>query len=139
VIKKLWEVEIAHSIERGCVADVARAFTIIRWAYHGDLRPLAAAIRADSLHDAVLGFLADMIDKDRLQMVPRSSGHPKMPETFARDLVAASVYRAKDEGKGSDAAIERIAAVMGISSQIVKQAITRLRKHNSKQGKSFAI
>jgi hypothetical protein len=130
---ELWEVEIAHSIERGCAPDVARAFTIIRWAYHGDLRPLAGAIKTGSLHDAVLGFLADMIDKDRLQMVPRGRGHPKMPETFARDLVAASAYEAKDKGKGSDAAIERIAAVMGISSQIVKQAITRLRRHNSKQ------
>jgi hypothetical protein len=68
VVKELWEVEIAHSIEQGCTPDVARAFTIIRWAYHGDLQPLSAAIKGGSLHDAVLGFLADMIDKDRLQM-----------------------------------------------------------------------
>jgi hypothetical protein len=133
VIKELWEVEIAHSIEQGCAPDVARAFTIIRWVYHGDLRPLADAIKAGSLHDAVLGFLADMIDRGRLQMVPRGRGHPKMPETFARDLVAASAYGAKGKGRGSDAAIERIATVMGIRSQLVKQAIIRLRKHNSKQ------
>jgi len=139
VIKELWEVEIADNIEQGCAPDVARAFTVIRWAYHGDLRPLADAIKAGSLHDAVLGFLADMIDKGRLQMVPRGRGHPKMPETFARDLVAASAYGAKDKGKGSDAAIERIAAVMGISSQLVRQAITRLRKHNNNSNKRFPI
>jgi hypothetical protein len=81
VSKELWEVEIAHSIEQGCAPDVARAFTVIRCAYHGDLQPLAGAIKAGSLHDAVLGFLADMIDMGRLQMVPRGRGHPKMPES----------------------------------------------------------
>jgi hypothetical protein len=133
VIKELWEVEIAHSIER-VVPLMLRGHSL---SSVGPTTATCDRLRVQSrqapFHDAVLGFLADIIDKDRLQMVPRGRGHPKMPETFARDLVAASAYGVKDKGKGSDPAIDRIAAVMGISSQIVQQAINRLSKHNNKQ------
>jgi hypothetical protein len=122
-----WEIEIEYSIDQGTKPDIARAFTIIRWAYNGDLRPLAWACRQpDRLDDAVLGFLAELIDNDRLRVVPRKRASPKKPETFARDLVASLAYDRADGG--SEAAFEKIADMMGMSHQSVRQAVTRWRK-----------
>jgi hypothetical protein len=128
MIKELWEVEIAGWIEGGLPSDAARALTIMRWAYHGDLRPLSAEIKAGPPFDgALLVFIAEMIDNGRLQMKPKGRGSPKKPETFARDYIAALAYEAKDEGESSDEAIERIASVIGISPQSIRRAITRKR------------
>jgi hypothetical protein len=127
-----WEIEISDSIEHGSSPDVARAFTIIRWAYHGDLRPLSAALKSDdAIDDAVLTFLALMIDSGRLQVKPRH-GHPVKPETVARDLLVAYAYEEKDETETSDAAIERLADAMAMSTQSVRQAITRKRKYDKR-------
>jgi hypothetical protein len=126
-----WEIEISDAIEHGAKPDVARAFTVIRWAYHGDLRPLSAALKSDPVDDAVLAFLGDMIDKGRLQMKPRS-GHPVNPEVVARDILVATAYEAKDEDEKSGDAIKRLADAMAMSTQSVRQAITAKRKFDKR-------
>jgi hypothetical protein len=128
MIEEPWEIDIAHLMERGMEHEDARAFTIIRWAHHGDLRPLARALLSGPLDKAVTGFLVDMIQKDKLRVVHRRRGPPKKPEAFAKNLVAALAYEDKDAAEGSDAAIERIAATLGMSHQSVRQAITRKRR-----------
>jgi hypothetical protein len=135
MIDELWEIEIAKCIKEGEDPVIARAFTIIRWAYLGDLRPLAVAInKGHAIDDAVLGFLADMIKKGRLQMKPKPGrrGSPNTPETYARDLIAGAAYEAKDPNEGSDEAFERIGGVIGVSPQVVRQAVTHWRKARNK-------
>src|SRR5262245_52488001 len=92
-----WETEAEFYIQRfGIDIDKARTFTILRWMHHGDLRPLAAAIaEGHKLHEAVLNKLADMIQNDRIK-VSGKRGHPKSPEVFARDLIAAQSYFAHE-------------------------------------------
>jgi hypothetical protein len=132
MIKEPWEIEIAHHIKQGSKPDVARPFTMIRWAYHGDLRPLAAAIKEGHVPDEVLCFLAEMIDAGRLQMKPRRRGRPQMPEAFARNLGAAFAYEAKSSDESSDEAFKRIAAMLAKSPESVRHAVTRKRKTKNK-------
>jgi hypothetical protein len=99
--------------------------------YHGDFRPLAAAIRDSSaIDDAVLGLLARMIDDGRLSAKPYRSGRRRSPANFARDLRAALLYESRTDR--SDAAFQRIADTLGMSHQSVRQAVTRWRKANAK-------
>ena len=56
-----WDIEAAFYIkELGTDPEKARIFVILRWMYHGDFRPLAAAIweggPGGNLDDAVLSL-----------------------------------------------------------------------------------
>jgi predicted component of type VI protein secretion system len=128
-----WEIEIAfYTNKRGIDPERARILTIFRWMYHGDFRPLASAIwEGHVLDEAVLNLLAQMIDEDRLKLVPRKGrGRPKAPETLARNVVAALAYEtAQRPGKE---AFEEIASALGTSEQTVRQAVTAWRKAERK-------
>jgi hypothetical protein len=126
-----WEIETAFYINaRGIDPDKARIFTIIRWMWNGDLRPLEAAIvEGHELDPAVLNTLADLISNGRLQVQPLRRGRPKKPELFARKVAAALAYES-ESGK-SDEAFNRIAKAIGTSDRTVRQAVTALRKAQS--------
>jgi hypothetical protein len=128
-----WEVEIAYWINhRGTDPDKAHAFVIIRWMWHGDCRPLAAAIReGHPLDQGVLNLLARMIDEGRLTIKRSRHGRPKPPDKFARDIVAALLYEDRNEDRSEDA-FKEIAATLSMSHQSVRQAVTRWRKANAK-------
>src|SRR5712671_3473420 len=103
-----WDIEITFYInKRGIDPDKARTFTILRWLWLGDLRPLEAAIvEGHEIDQAVLNTLADMISSDtsrsgkpppyRLKAVPLRQGRPKKPEHFARAFIATLAYDAED-------------------------------------------
>jgi hypothetical protein len=122
----LWEIETEFWIDRDFPPEVAHWLTIVRWMEQGDLRPLAAAIRKGDVDRAVLNHVVKMIDANRLRVVPRKRGSPKKPEALARDLLLARAYESRP-GK-SETRIEDIAKAVGMSHQVVRQAITRWRK-----------
>jgi hypothetical protein len=128
-----WDTEIAHYVNDGSELHMARTFAILRWMYHGDFRPLAAAIKDGSaIDDAVLGLLARMIDEGRLTAKPSRRGRPQRPDKFPRDLYAALLYESLNEKKNSEAGFQYVADTVGMSHQSVRQAVTRLRKANAK-------
>jgi hypothetical protein len=138
-----WEIEVAFwTNERGMDPDEARAFTISRWLYNGDLRPLEAAIvERCEIHPAVLILLARMISGGtsgkpppyRLKAEKLRRGPPKKPELFARRLVAAREY--ERHAGNSDDGFERIAKEHGIGPRTVRQAVTALRKAEKEYAK----
>jgi hypothetical protein len=133
-----WEIEVAfYTNEWDWDEDDARAFMMERWLYHGDLRPLGAAIvERREIHPAVLNLLADMISGGtsrfgkpppyRLKAEKVRRGRSKKPELFARSLVAAGEY--ERHAGNSDEGFERIAKELGIGPRSVRQAVTALRK-----------
>jgi hypothetical protein len=131
-----WDIEIAYWLKKGgddLDPDKARIFTILRWMYHGDFRPLAAAIHEGyALDEAILNCLARMIDEDRLTIKARQRGIPKLPNKFSRDLVAALLYESRTTTENSEDALKYVADTLGMSHQSVRQAVTRLRKANAK-------
>ena len=144
-----WEIEVAfYTNERGVDPDKARIFTMLRWLYYGDLRPLEAAIdEGREIDRAVLNFLADMISSDpsrlgepppyRLEAVKLSRGRPIKPELFVRGHIAAREYEHSRalQAEGSDEGFERIGKKYGISPQTVRQAVTAARKAQNKDTK----
>ena len=132
--KAWWDIETAFYVnKRGVDPANARIFTILRWMYHGDFRPLAAAINDGTvLDEAILNLLAQMIIDDRLRLVARKGrrGRPKAPETLARNVVAALAYEA--DQYQSQEAFEKIAKALGTSEQTVRQAVTAWRKAERK-------
>jgi hypothetical protein len=129
-----WDIETQYWIDDDFPPEVAHWLTIVRWMHQGDLRPLAAAIRKGNVDPAVLSVIAKMIDEGWLRVVRSRRGSPKKPETFARDLVAALAYEAKGD-EGSDEAFERIASAIVVSPQVVRQAVSRWRKHKKQVSK----
>ncbi len=131
-----WNVEVEYWINnKGINPNKARTFVIIRWMYHGDLRPLVAAIRGGHPIDQdLLSWLAFMIDDGRLTVKPPRHGRPRPAAKFARDIIAALLYenRAADN---SENAFREIAEALGISHQSVRQAVTRWRKTNAASAK----
>lgn len=126
-----WEVEIAfYTDELEMPALDARTFTICRWMWLGDLRPLAAAIDEGPLDAPVLDMLVRLIREDRLRVVPCKRGSPKKPERAGRDIAAALAYEAHP-GK-SDEAFREIAEAIGMSEQTVRNAVTRWNARASK-------
>jgi hypothetical protein len=123
-----WDTEIAYYInKRDIEPQKALTFTILRWMYHGDLRPLAAAIvDGYELDEAVLNMLAGLIREGRLNVVPKRKGRPKDPSKFSRNIVAGLAYDGH-AGK-SDEAFASIAKAIGRSESSVRQAVTALRK-----------
>jgi hypothetical protein len=131
-----WDIEAAFYIkELGTDPEKARIFVILRWMYHGDFRPLAAAIweggPGGNLDDAVLSLLAQLIDQGRVKLVPRKqgrTGRPKNPATLARRIVAGASYEADFPEMKSDERIEEISNVLGMSPQSVRNAVTAWKK-----------
>jgi hypothetical protein len=126
----LWDIEEAFYINhRRINPDNARTFVILRWLWHGDLRPLVAAIdEGRRLDQAVLNLLANLIDEGRVTIKPRKRGSPKKADKAARDIVAALAYEAHP-GNSKEAFAE-IADAIGMSEQSVRQAVTAWRKSN---------
>jgi hypothetical protein len=124
-----WEIEIAfYANKRGIDPEKARILTILRWMYHGDFRPLAAAIwEGHVLDEAVLNSLAQMIDEDRLKLAPKGRGRPKAPAASVRTIVAALAYDVSDRPT-SDEKFANIAKRLGMSEQSVRHAVTAFRR-----------
>jgi hypothetical protein len=121
-----WEIEAAFYINhRGFDPDKARTLVVYRWMWHGDFRPLAAAIWASEVLDqAVFDLLAQLIDEGRLKLTPKRKGRPKNPEAQVRNILAALSYEA-DKGTFAE-----IAKALGTSEQTVRQAVTAWRRSN---------
>jgi hypothetical protein len=135
-----WDNEIADYIDRrGLDPEVARTWTIMRWLYHGNLRPLAASIaEGHALHPAVLNLLADMIaDLGLSDLTPAfkvtveklGPGARKKLDAYWRDLAAAQAYEAYDGP--SNEAFEKIADALGIGEKAVRLAVTKDRKRKA--------
>jgi hypothetical protein len=140
----LWEIEVAHWTKEGFDPDDARGFTISRWLYHGDLRPLEAAlVERREIHPAVRILLADMISGGtrkfgkpppyRLKVERLRRGPPKKPELFARGLVVAREYG--HHAGNSDEEFERVAKELGINPRTARQHLTASRKAEKKHAK----
>jgi hypothetical protein len=131
----LWDLEIEDWINHcGLHPNDARAWTILRWMYWGNLRPLAAAIRArQPLNDVVLGTLAEMIDEDRLRAKPHGRGAPFRPGKSTRDSIAAAFReRLVSQGKTPAEADRLTAALIRRSEESVRKAVTRSRSSGKK-------
>ena len=128
--ENLWDIEEAFYINhRGVNPDKARTFVILRWLWHSDLRPLAAAIdEGHQLDQAVLNLLAGLIYEGRITIKPRKRGAPKKPDKAARNIVAALLY--ENHSGNSKEAFAEIADTIGMSPQSVAQAVTAWRKSN---------
>jgi hypothetical protein len=131
-----WEIEEAfYTNKRGIDPEKAHLFVILRWMYHGDFRPLAAAIweggEGGAIDDAILATLAQFIDEDRLKLVPKGRGRRKDPATFARRAVAALSYEASKRPT-SDEKFADVADRLGMSKESVRAAITAWRRARDK-------
>lgn len=131
-----WDIEVAYWINhRGADPDIANTWVIIRWMWHGDLRPLAAAIReGQALDQGVLNVLARMIEEGRLSMNRYGRSRPKSPDKFPGDIVAALLYQNRTAEK-SEEAFNEIANILSMSHQSVRQAVTRWRKTSAPNAK----
>jgi hypothetical protein len=145
MIEQWWNYEIEFYVsECGYTLNQARTFTILRWMWEGDLRPLQHAIMEKwELDDAVLLMLADMIsDKPishpymaryKIKAEQRTrSGRSKDPEEAGRAYMLGTIYDSREIG--SEPAFEAIAKHMGMSHQTVRNAVTAWRKmkHSAK-------
>jgi hypothetical protein len=125
-----WYDEITFYIERGIDPEKARIFTILRWMWHGDFRPLAAAIVERQIPEEALTLLHDMIIEGRLKLVHGKRQRPKSPEAQARNIALALLY--EEAQHPSAETFDKIAEAFGVSEQTVRQAVTRLRKARRK-------
>jgi hypothetical protein len=63
-----WEIEEAfYTNKRGIDPEKAHIFVILRWMYHGDFRPLAAAIREGGAIDDARRVLISSGDRQTCQ------------------------------------------------------------------------
>jgi hypothetical protein len=142
-----WDIEIAYYVNKlGVDPEKARTVVILQWLWHGDLRPLEAAIaEGHELDQGVLNLLADMISGSareggkpppyRLKAVPLRPGRKKARENGIRNLVAALAYEDEriSSGSASDEVFDRIAKAIGTSHQTVRKAVTAFHKaHGAK-------
>lgn len=127
-----WEIEAAYYRHLGMPDDIAADWTMLRWLYHGDLRPIAAAIDAgEPIPPRVLELFAEMISEDRVCVRPRGRHRPKEVDKTARDIAAALTYEDRAATSKSKEAFASVAADFGISEEVVAQAVTRWRKSPS--------
>jgi hypothetical protein len=99
-----WDIETAFYIDTlGMPPLDARTFTICRWMFLGNLRPLADALAAGPLDAPVINMLLRLISKGRLRVVPLKGGRRPSPERAGRDIAAALAYEAHP-GKSDEAA-----------------------------------
>ena len=126
-----WEIQIAYWIAKGHDPDKARIATTILWMYHGDLRPLRAAIaQSPTVDEAILGCLAKLIDEGRLIVKPFGRNRPKSPDKFPRDLAAAHLYENEifTSKTSSEEAFNIVAQKLGVSEDTVRKAVAQFRK-----------
>ena len=126
----LWDLEIEDWINHcGLHPDDARMWTILRWMYWGDLRPLAAAFRDRWVLDGViLNTLAEMIDEGRLRAKPHGRGARFRPGKSTRDRIAELFYVYQiNQGKTPAEAHQLIARIIGRGGETVRKAVTRSR------------
>ncbi len=131
-----WDVEVTFYVNKcGIDREKAHAFVIMRWMYHGDFRPLAAAIWEGGegviILDAVLIMLARLIDEGRVTLLAKKRGRTGRPRDMAKDIrriVAAMFYETNKAAKKSDERIEEIGKFLGMSHQSVRNAITAWKK-----------
>ena len=131
----LWDLEIEDWIDHcGLHPDEARAWTILRWMYWGNLHPLAAAFRERwALDGAILDTLAEMIDEGRLRAKPHGSGAPFRPGKSTRDDIAARFREhLVNQGKTPSEADRLAAALIGRGEESVRKAVTRSRNSGKK-------
>ena len=124
-----WDYEIELRDAQGMARHKAEEHVIQRWMQAGDLRPLSALIRKHGLlAGPILTLLMQMIDNGWL-VVNRGRGRPTDPEADARDEFAADTYEDFQQyyKVGSDDLFRAVAAVCGVSEQIVRQAVTARR------------
>jgi hypothetical protein len=138
-----WDVETDFYIERGHDPHVARTVVILRWMWHGNFKPLIAAIDAGhSLDKAVLNMLASMLEGDetypvRLQPLShrRGRGRSMRPENMIRDLIAARAYEDADVDGKSKEVFEYIGEAIGKDASTVRQAVTAFREGKRSRAK----
>jgi hypothetical protein len=124
-----WDWEIALRVDQGMDEWKARDHVISRWMKAGDLRPLAASARKRGwLRGPILDLLIQMIGDGQL-VVNKGRGRPADPAADARDEFAADTYEdfLKHYQVGSDDLFRSVAAVCGVSEQVVRQAVTARR------------
>jgi len=124
-----WDFEIVLRVDQGMDEQKAKEHVIQRWMEAGDLRPLSAAAKKQGLlRGPILSLLVRMIDDGQL-VVNRGKGRPQDPEATVRDEFAADTYEdfLKYYEIGSDDLFETVAAVCGVSEQVVRQAVTARR------------
>jgi hypothetical protein len=130
--ENIWDIETSHFIHH-TEADpaMARAWTIFRWMYFGDLHPLAAAIREDGALDKfVLVKLADMIDEGHITAKRRTPFHPA---TSTREEVARIIYDYQiTEGKTPTEAVQLTARMIGRGEEYVRAALKPSRNKGKK-------
>ena len=102
-----WDLEAWFYVNRrGIDREEARIFVILRWMWHGDFRPLAAAIweggEGAVLHDVILCQLAKFIDEGRLKLVHNRKHRPKDPGTGIKRIMSALVYETSDQPSSSE-------------------------------------
>jgi hypothetical protein len=130
--KNIWdyETDILTAAFPDWAPEQARTWTITRWMQLGNLRPLAAAIRAGSIPDQdVLDLLATMIEEGRIAAKPRSGRGSKLqPDTFPRPVIAARFYERLVKGKiKSPSEARRLAAdLISRDVETVRKAVTLL-------------
>jgi hypothetical protein len=129
--ENLWEIEVQHWVNAGLNPIDARAWTIMRWMYYGDLHPLVAAIReGGQLDKVVLNTLADLIDRGWISGKRRSPFHPA---TRIRGDVATTIYKCHiDAGKSHTEALRLTARLIGRGEESVKAALRRSRNSGKK-------
>jgi hypothetical protein len=143
-----WEVETDYWIKQikqyrkdlpdPIISTTARSLVISLWMAHGDLRPLAAAIRShlrnpkgsgpkvhEVFHLGVLGLLAEMIEKGELS-VKRRGRRNRQQGIFARDVL---MLHLREHAKKSE---EEIADELHMETEAVHQALIKARKARSK-------
>jgi hypothetical protein len=128
-----WEAEFAFYVNhKGFDHDKALTWVILRWLWHGDLRPLSWAIwQGYGLDEAVLNALAIEIDAGRLAAKPyvKTNSRPKDPAKFIRDYIAAEGYNIFIRaGKSSEEAFVEVADYLSTSPETVRRAVTERRK-----------
>jgi hypothetical protein len=126
-----WEAMIDFFVsERGIDPAKAKTFVTMYWMWHGDFRPLLAAIKQGAVNQDVLNHLGVMLIEGRLKLDRRRKGRPKNPEANIRDILAAKAYEhsAPNWDGGSDELFEYIADRLGMSVENVRQAVTSWRK-----------
>jgi hypothetical protein len=128
-----WDLEASFYINhRGIDPEKARLFVILRWMWHGNFKPLAAAIREGGpLDDAILSMLAKMIDEDRLKLAHTGKHRPKDPASVIKGVLAALAYEHSNQ-QSSDDRFRHVAEMLGMSEEAVRGHVTAWRKGQKK-------
>jgi hypothetical protein len=126
-----WEIEEAYFVqERGVDPGIAHSIVVHRWIWHGNYKPLAAAIRAGKkLNDAVLDLLAQQIEEGKLTLRRQKGGRPRDLPAQIRNIRAALTY----EAAPGNATVAHLADVLNTSEETIRKAVTASRRSRNKR------